>query len=91
MQPSSPVGNDTSTYKILTKVILKETESGRDNKEHAFPIQIHQDSRIQSIKEQIWQFVAPHSIDASPPTPEDFDQYVVFKHYKQIITEEDNA
>ncbi|KAG9402925.1 hypothetical protein AC1031_006466 [Aphanomyces cochlioides] len=80
-------------YRMVVQVILKETESGRDNKGHSFGSQVIEGSSIVIIKEKLWRFVLSHlqpqalytGLPKAPPTFEDFDKYIAFKFNKLII------
>ncbi|CAK4086341.1 unnamed protein product [Aphanomyces euteiches] len=92
-----------STFRMVAQVILQETESGRDNKGHAFAPQVFEGASLSMIKERIWDFILMHlqplatytglpkvwSVSSTPPTISDIDKYIVFKFNKQIITDEE--
>ncbi|CAK4907133.1 unnamed protein product [Aphanomyces euteiches] len=108
MNPSHSLPAEDSTcgatnYRMIAQVILKETESGRDNKGNVFGPQVFEGSSFSSIKEKLWTFTLEYlqplahytglpkvwSIQTAPPTMCDFDKYVSFKHNKQIISTDD--
>ncbi|CAK4272401.1 unnamed protein product, partial [Aphanomyces euteiches] len=88
---------------MVTQFILKETESGRDNKGHVFATQVFDGPSISSIKDKLWMFAVAHlqplamytglpkqwTIQTAPPSIDQFNKFIVFKLNKHIIPNED--
>ncbi|CAK4679983.1 unnamed protein product [Aphanomyces euteiches] len=102
-QQTPAATTDDACYRLIAQIILKETESGRDNKGHVFGLQVFQASSFLSLKQKLWSFVFDYvqplahytglpkvwSIQTTPPSIADFDTYVSFKLNKQVIPTED--
>ncbi|KAG9404285.1 hypothetical protein AC1031_005827 [Aphanomyces cochlioides] len=102
-QQTPAATTDDACYRLIAQIILKETESGRDNKGHVFGLQVFEGSSFLSLKEKLWSFVFDYvqplahytglpkvwSIQTTPPSIADFDMYVSFKLNKQVIPTED--
>ncbi|CAK4940769.1 unnamed protein product [Aphanomyces euteiches] len=104
MNDDSEVPNGPNqSYRMVTQFILKETESGRDNKGHVFATQVFDGPSISSIKDKLWMFAVAHlqplamytglpkqwTIQTAPPSIDQFNKFIVFKLNKHIIPNED--